>query len=70
MGELVAVAILGAWMWREREQARERRALWERVAGVTLEPPTVEAPTSRRVFGSDVEEWEIEQERLLGSVER
>lgn len=62
----MAVAILGAWMWREREHSRERRALWERVAGVTLEPPPrVDAPTSRRVFGSDVEEWEIEQERLM-----
>lgn len=66
MGEVVAVAILTAWMWREREHSRERRALWERVAGVTLEPPLGKAPSTQRVFGSDAEEWEIEQERLQG----
>jgi len=62
MGEVVALAILAAWMWREREHSRERRALWERIAGVTLGAETA-LPRAQRVFGSDAEEWEIEQER-------
>jgi len=64
MAELVAVAVLAAWMWREREHSRERRALWERIAGVTIGAETAPPRGTQRVFGSDAEEWEIEQERL------
>jgi hypothetical protein len=65
MGEVLAGLILAGWLWREREHARERWALLERIAGVSVEARRAPAPV-RRVFGSDAEEWAIERERLTG----
>jgi len=64
MAEALALAILAAWMWRERENARERQALLEKLTGAQLLPakpePVVTLPPA---YGTDAYEWEIEQER-------
>lgn len=62
MGDLLALAVLLAWMWREREHTRERRALVERLTGVSLDPELPCDPEPPRSYG-DAAEWEIEQER-------
>lgn len=58
----MALAVLGAWMWREREHSRERGALWERIAGVTVGGNGPPSEPRVRAFG-DAAEWEIERER-------
>lgn len=68
MEELWSLGLLIAWMWREREHARERQALWEQLAGVTIRERKAwdRTPGPRRSYG-DAAEWEIEQERLAES---
>jgi len=63
MEQVVALVVLGAWMWREREHSRERHALWERLLGVSVPCGGAGGGMRARAFG-DAAEWEIEQERV------
>ena len=61
MSEAVTLILLIAWMWREYRHEQERRALLAKIGvQVAADKPSV----PRRAFGTDRDEWLIEQERL------
>lgn len=63
MSELLALAILGCWMWREAAHRRDLNAVLERYTGANLVPPAAAVPALYEA-GSDEDEWAIEQARL------